>query len=99
MLYNPARTEYPFSTPSLISWLETQPPEGTFSYHTHTECALGRYFRAQGFTNVLVGGYSVDLDGIHLEMPESWYSFYVAIPDFTYGRMLQYFRSLQAGAP
>lgn len=53
-----------FSLASLIAWLEKQPATNEYCYMDTGLCLLGRYFTAMGFENVLVGGTTVDHDGI-----------------------------------
>lgn len=44
----------PFQLSSLISWLESQPPESTYTYSDCGRCLLAQYFTAMGFKKIII---------------------------------------------
>jgi hypothetical protein len=62
MLYDPRwerKTKAdPFSLHTLVAWLDTMPSNERYRYFSHGNCALAQYFKAQGFTDVSVSGFT-----------------------------------------
>jgi hypothetical protein len=73
MLYNPSWNRFKdiLSVNSLIQWLETQPPDGRYSYINEKDCMLCRYFRDMGLEKVIVDPFRVGHSGGEFELPQS----------------------------
>ncbi len=53
----PETTTDVFSLARLVEWLKMQPGETTYVFGNNADCLYCRYLRAQGFSDVSMGGF------------------------------------------
>ena len=49
-----------FSNEAFVNWLEAQPPNKTYRYVDHNNCAIAQYLKAQGFTGIEIGSQDME---------------------------------------
>ena len=109
MLYDPKwerKTETkadPFQLGTLIAWLTLQPGDKAYDYCDPHNCMLCQYFRAHGFTNVIVSGNTLchGPDEAEIDFPRIFSWDIGNSPDYrdTFGAALGRARAFAAESP
>lgn len=60
-----------FDNAKLLAWLRLQPKRKTYDYWC-TNCLMGQFFSAQGFSVDMVGRGEIKINGVWYKLPLSW---------------------------